>query len=127
MMRWARVSMPTLVPCGLAASAALAQRGVGEPAGVARQAANPGIVSLSGKAIGADAGPCKNTTGCAFLSEPHPIIPMNVTQGSRQPTHTLLFLLPFSYGKAELGQGRVVVRQGSVVIRLRIQHCRLSV
>lgn len=126
-MRWARVSMPTLVACRLAAPAALAQRGMGKPTCVARQAAKPGIVSLSGEAIRADTGPSENLADRAIVSEPHAIIPMMVTQGSRQPTHTLLFLLPFSYGEAELGQGRVVVRQGSVVIRLRTQQRRLRV
>ena len=126
-MRWERVSMPALVACGLAAPAALAQRGMGKSAGVARQAAKPGIVSLSGKAIGADTGPRENTTGRAFLLEPHPVIPMMATPRSRQPTHIFLLLLPFSYGEPELGQGRVVLRQGSVVIRLRIQQRRLGV
>ena len=48
---------------GVAAPTAHAQRGVGDPAGVVRQAVKPEIVSLSGKIIEIDTGPCKSTTG----------------------------------------------------------------
>lgn len=51
------------IACGLAASAAHAQRGVGDPTGVARQAVKPEGVSLSGKVLEVMTGPCENTTG----------------------------------------------------------------
>ena len=46
-----RVSMLTLAVLGLAASAALAQRGVGDPAGVARSGVKSEIVTLSGEVL----------------------------------------------------------------------------
>jgi len=58
-----RVSMLTLAVLGLAASAALAQRGVGDPAGVARSGVKPEIVTLSGKVLEVKTEPCANTTG----------------------------------------------------------------
>ena len=62
-MRKVRVSMLTLAVLGLAASAALAQRGVGDPSGVARTGATPEIVTLSGKVLEVNTEPCTNTTG----------------------------------------------------------------
>ena len=58
-----RVSMLTLAVLGLAASAALAQRGAGDPAGVARSGNTPEIVTLSGKVLEVQTEPCTNTTG----------------------------------------------------------------
>jgi len=42
---------------------AYAQKGMGEPTGVARQAVKPEIVSLSGKFVEIKTGPCEKTTG----------------------------------------------------------------
>ncbi|MDD4267606.1 MAG: hypothetical protein GXY25_18485 [Pirellulaceae bacterium] len=47
----------------LTGSTALAQRGVGETAGVARQAVKPETVLLSGTVLKVETGPCENTTG----------------------------------------------------------------
>jgi len=58
-----RVSMLTLAVLGLVASAALAQRGVGDPSGVARTGTTPEIVTLSGKVLEVKTEPCANTTG----------------------------------------------------------------
>ena len=48
---------------GLAATVAFAQRGVGDPEGVARQAVRPEVVSLAGKVVKVETGPCQMTTG----------------------------------------------------------------
>jgi len=42
-----------------------AQRGMGEPAGVARQAVKPEVISFSGKVLATETGPCEKTTGPA--------------------------------------------------------------
>jgi len=47
----------------LGASEALAQKGMGDDTGVARQAVKPEIVPLSGKITEVESGPCKMTTG----------------------------------------------------------------
>ena len=62
-MRKVRVSMSSLAVLGLAASAALAQRGVGDPSGVARAGTTPEIVTLSGKVLEVKTEPCANPTG----------------------------------------------------------------
>ncbi len=49
------------------ATQALAQKGMGEPVGVARQAVRPELVSLSGKVTAVESGPCKLTTGRAGI------------------------------------------------------------
>jgi hypothetical protein len=59
--------MLTLAVLGLAASAALAQRGAGDSAGVARSGDTPEIVALSGKVLKVQTEPCTNTTGRSFL------------------------------------------------------------
>jgi len=56
------VVVSTLV-CGAPVTKASAQRGVGEPSGVARQAIKPDIVSLSGRLVEIKTGPCEKTTG----------------------------------------------------------------
>jgi len=48
---------------GVAAPMAHAQRGVGDPTGVAPQPVKPEIVSLSGKLVEVKTGPCESTTG----------------------------------------------------------------
>lgn len=62
-MRQVRMSLLTLAVLGLAASAALAQRGMGDPSGVARTGTAPEIVTLSGKVLEVKTEPCANTTG----------------------------------------------------------------
>lgn len=66
-MKWARMAMLALIMCGLAAPAALAQRGVGGPDGVARKAVAPKVVTLEGTVIRVETGPCENTTGPSTL------------------------------------------------------------
>ena len=53
----------TALVFGMATSMAYAQRGVGDPSGVARQAVKPEIVTLSGRLIEIKTGPCEATTG----------------------------------------------------------------
>jgi len=48
---------------GVAAPMAHAQKGVGDPKGVASQPVKPKVVSLSGKIIEVKTGPCESTTG----------------------------------------------------------------
>ena len=48
---------------GVAAPPAYAQRGTGDPNGVARQAVQPKVVTLKGKVVRVETGPCENTTG----------------------------------------------------------------
>ena len=50
---------------GVFAPCAFAQRGMGEPAGVARQVVKPEVVSLSGRILAVKTEPCKTTTGRA--------------------------------------------------------------
>ena len=59
--------MLALAVCGLTASTAMAQRGVGETSGVARQAVRPEVVVLTGKVVQVETGPCESTTGHAIL------------------------------------------------------------
>lgn len=47
----------------LAAGSAWAQRGVGDPSGVARAAVRPPLVEIEGVILGIETGPCQNTTG----------------------------------------------------------------
>jgi predicted Fe-Mo cluster-binding NifX family protein len=49
--------------CGLSASLALAQRGVGDPQGVAQQPVKPKVVSLSGDVLEVKTEPCEHTSG----------------------------------------------------------------
>lgn len=49
--------------CGMTASVAQAQRGVGDPTGVVRQGANPHVVTIVGEVLKVETGPCENTTG----------------------------------------------------------------
>jgi hypothetical protein len=51
----------------IVASYAVAQKGMGEPTGVARQAAKPEIVALRGKVLKVKSEPCETTTGAALL------------------------------------------------------------
>jgi hypothetical protein len=52
-----------VLACGAFSTPAYAQKGMGEPAGVARQVVKPEVVSLSGKLVEIEAGPCEKTTG----------------------------------------------------------------
>lgn len=63
MKRTRFVAIVLAITCGLAASVAHAQRGVGDPTGVAQQAVKPEVVSLSGNVLEVKTGPCENTTG----------------------------------------------------------------
>jgi len=51
----------------VAAPDARAQKGRGEPGGIARHAVKPEVVSLSGKVLRIESGPCKMTTGRATV------------------------------------------------------------
>ena len=50
---------------GVFAPSAHAQRGMGDPVGVARQAVKPEVISLSGEVLAVKTGPCEKTTGRA--------------------------------------------------------------
>ena len=52
---------------GIVTSFAYAQRGMGERAGVARQAIKPKVVTLTGNVLEVKTEPCKMTTGPAYL------------------------------------------------------------
>lgn len=52
---------------GLGLSNAYAQKGMGEDVGIARAAVKPEIVTLQGKIVEVQTGPCKNTTGRAVV------------------------------------------------------------
>ena len=67
-MKLAKCAMLSLViVCGMVVGTAWAQRGVGEPTGVAQQSEKPEVVSLSGKVLEVVTGPCENTTGPSSL------------------------------------------------------------
>ena len=53
--------------CAIVVPPAHAQKGVGEQAGIARQAVKPEVISLAGKVLVTETGPCKNTTGRAYV------------------------------------------------------------
>ncbi len=63
MKRMLPAMLVLVTTCWMATSTALAQRGVGETAGVARQAVKPETVLLSGTVLKVETGPCENTTG----------------------------------------------------------------
>jgi hypothetical protein len=58
-----RISLLMLAALGLAIPAALAQRGMGDPTGVARSGERPAIVTLSGEVLEVKTEPCANSTG----------------------------------------------------------------
>ena len=53
----------TLMAWGCLVPRAHAQRGMGEPSGVAQQTVRPEVVSVSGTVLEVETGPCKKTTG----------------------------------------------------------------
>ena len=59
------ITLSTLLvlACGAFPLNAYAQKGMGEPTGVARQAVRPEIVTVSGKLVEIKTGPCEKTTG----------------------------------------------------------------
>ena len=61
--RAAVVGLTSAVLFGLATSTAYAQKGVGGSTGIARHAAKPEVVSLSGKLIEIRTARCESTTG----------------------------------------------------------------
>jgi len=67
-MRTTVISTAILVLlCGIVAPPADAQKGMGEQTGVGWQAVKPKVVTLSGKVLATETGPCKNTTGSAVV------------------------------------------------------------
>ena len=71
---------------GVLAPCTHAQRGMGEPTGVARQAVKPEATSLSGEVLAVETGPCKKTTGPAdvgshFLLKTHNGKELNIHLG----------------------------------------------
>lgn len=56
-----------VIAYGMGLGTAWAQRGVGEPTGVAQQAEKPEVVSLSGDLVEVVTGPCEHTTGPSLL------------------------------------------------------------
>ena len=66
-MRKVSVGMLTMAAFALVVSSAWAQRGVGDPSGVARWEVRPEVVELSGKVVQVDIEPCENTTGRALV------------------------------------------------------------
>ena len=63
-MRISWISMVVLaLTCRVLVGEAFAQRGVGEPSGVARQTVKPEVVTLSGTLVEIKTGPCEKTTG----------------------------------------------------------------
>lgn len=66
MRNFATLLVVTAVLLTVAAPRAHAQKGVGDPTGVARQPVKPEIVSLSGTLVEVKTGPCEATTGRAI-------------------------------------------------------------
>lgn len=60
------VSAATLLTLG-ASLPAYGQRGVGEQVGMARQAVRPPVVTVEGKLVSVETGPCEKTTGFAGI------------------------------------------------------------
>ena len=48
-------------------SAALGQKGRGEPTGVAREKSQPAVVTLSGRVLAVETGPCQMSSGRAYV------------------------------------------------------------
>jgi hypothetical protein len=63
MKNLAALGSVTIVLLGLAVPMAHAQRGVGDPSGVASQPVKPEVVSLSGTLVEIKTAPCESTTG----------------------------------------------------------------
>jgi hypothetical protein len=57
------ITLTAIVFTMVSAASALAQRGVGERTGVARQAVRPSVVEVSGTLKAIEVGPCEQTTG----------------------------------------------------------------
>lgn len=63
-MRSKAVSLAVVTLCWcVTVPVAYAQRGMGDPTGVAQQATKPELVSLTGKIVSVETGPCEKTTG----------------------------------------------------------------
>jgi len=63
-MRSSAIGVLGVLVAGLGlASPAFAQKGVGDTSGVARQATQPQVVSLTGKIVEVKTGPCESATG----------------------------------------------------------------
>jgi hypothetical protein len=89
------------------AASAFAQRGVGDPAGVAQQAVKPATVELVGTLSAIEIGPCKHTTGRAMVGT-HLIVKapdqkeLNVHLGPADATKSFV-------NKLEVGESMAVV------------------
>ena len=71
---------------GASVSPARAQKGMGDATGVARASVRPEVVSLSGKVLRVETGPCEKTTGRAdvgshFILQTPPGQKLNVHLG----------------------------------------------
>ena len=66
-MKWISAVGLAFVAFTMVVSSAVAQRGVGQPAGVARQATLPQLVTLTGTVTQVEIAPCEATTGRAVL------------------------------------------------------------
>ena len=66
-MRVIPLTITAALASGILVSVALAQKGTGDPEGVAQQTAKPKVVFLSGKVLEVKTEPCKMTTGRSLL------------------------------------------------------------
>jgi len=86
----------------LAASGAFAQRGIGQPSGVARTTVKPDIVTVAGKIIAIETGPCERTTGRASVGS-HVVL--ETEQGERLNVHLgPTAAVEFALRQLQLGQ-----------------------
>jgi hypothetical protein len=66
-MRFLVAVLSSALAWSLIGTPAVAQKGMGDREGVARQAEKPKVVALSGKVLSVESGPCENTTGRATV------------------------------------------------------------
>lgn len=66
-MRVVPITIMAALASGILMSVALAQKGTGDPEGVAQQTAKPKVVFLSGEVLEVKTEPCKMTTGRSLL------------------------------------------------------------
>ena len=124
---------------GVAATCAFAQKGTGEPAGVARQGLKPKVVSLSGEVLAVETGPCEKTTGRAdhgshlLLRTPNGKT-LNVHLGPTAAVNDMIKRLPVgkkvtvgAFHTARMPSGHYVAQSlvvDGITIRLRDQQLR---
>lgn len=124
---------------GVFAPCAFAQRGMGEPAGVAQQAVKPEVVSLSGEVLAVESGPCKKTTGRAdvgshFLLKTPKGRELNIHLGPAAAVHYIVVQLPVgqkvtvhAFRTTKMPKNHYVAQSltfGSTTIRLRDENLR---